>query len=592
MIKIKKAGIIALGCGILTVGVTTGISLSLPREEITLSIEGNKISWIDKSSSNLLDSFYHIYNDEFLVNKITERSYLLNEEKLIDEIGPNKIKKVNIVYNGDTVDFEWDDVEDLGTDNNLKIGLYDKNDSLKAFSNVIKKNYSSGVAKYIVEFKGDEYEVWDNKFSIKISDLKDGITTVKLYGIDNRGNKGAISSIPFYNYKIILSKEHDYLRFNIDDVTQKYLYKAIINGKDAGEIFNNEDLNAFIVDNKSPKAPKDIKIISSDKITNMAWAESVDIGNSYNVKVIGSGLNYYNNVSSDEVSIEKKSGVKGYYYSINKEKNYVVTNRDTFTNKCDVDHMGEYGSYYFHIAAVDNDGNISKTNTYRFEKRDSSLNVDNSGTNSSNNSNSNSNGSGNSNNGNGNNIQITPPSNTVTEEIESALDKKVKSIIKKVGNVTDYSFNKSVSILKLLPENTIDYMSSREIYVYITTGEAETLYKTFTGKESEDSITGAFVWGGYTTAVICETAYMDSTLLHELGHAFDYISGNGVLISSSNEFKNIYSEEKDSLFPSDEYANSSENEYFSESFSMYYKDYRQLKNNAPKTYEFLKRYLN
>lgn len=556
----------------------------MPKEKIVLSIDGDNIYWIDKSKSNLVDSFYHIYNDTFLVKKITDQSYTLSDEKLIDEAGPSKIKKVNIVYKGDMVTFDWEEVEDLGTDNILKINLYDKNDKLKAFSNTVKKNYSSGISKYIVEFKGENFEVWDNKFSIKLSDLKDGITNIRLYGIDNRGNKGVVSSIPLYNYKVILSRENDLLRFSIDDDTQKYSFKVFVNGKDSGYITSNPELNTLLVDKSAPNAPKDVKITSSDKITNIRWSECEDVGSTYKVKIIASGLSYYNNATSDETSIEKKSDIKGYYYAINKLKNYKVTDKDIFTIKTDVDYVDDYGVYYFHIATIDNNGNISGTKTYKFEKIDKSLIVDNSGNDVSDNNNNNDNkpGSG--------NVEVKPPTSTAPPIVD-AVETSIRGLIKRVGSVSEESYKKAISIVKVMPKSVIDYMVNKDINIYITTGEAESLYKSFTGKDSDKSITGAFVWGSSTTAVICESAYMDSTLLHELGHAFDYISGNGNFISESESFNNIFNTEKNYIFKDGEYASSSENEYFAESFAMYYNDNGTLKNKAPLTYSFIEKYL-
>ena len=205
VIKIKKAGVMALGGGILAVGITAGLFFAIPKEKIKLSIEGDKLTWIDNSKANLLDCYYYIYNDEFLVNKVTEHNYLLTSDKLIDEAGPDKIKKININYAQDKIDLEWGDANDLGTINNIRVFLYGKNERQIAYSNKIEKNFASDIDKYIVNFEDVEYEVWDNKFSVKVSQLKDGITMIKLYAIDKRGNIGTITNIPLYNYKIILS---------------------------------------------------------------------------------------------------------------------------------------------------------------------------------------------------------------------------------------------------------------------------------------------------------------------------------------------------------------------------------------------------
>ena len=61
-------------------------------------------------------------------------------------------------------------------------------------------------------------------------------------------------------------------------------------------------------------------------------------------------------------------------YAINKNNKYILTDKDKFTERTDIDFEGDYGKYYIHLASLDNDGNLSKTNTYVFELQDPSIN--------------------------------------------------------------------------------------------------------------------------------------------------------------------------------------------------------------------------
>ena len=290
------------------------------------------------------------------------------------------------------------------------------------------------------------------------------------------------------------------------------------------------------------------------------------------------GLSYYNTSSSDEMVVNKSSKLKGYYYAINKDSKYSVSEKDSFTDKCDVDYIDEYGTYYFHIASVDEAGNISETKTYKFETKDITLDdkKENSNDESSN--------------------STKPPANTNQSQDSDRNDDVdetnsiIRSLIRKVGNISETNLENAIEIINKIPENVIKEMNNNNISIYLTSGEAEDVCKTLTGATYE-SITGIFIWGDSKPAVICETAYMDSTLLHELGHATDYILGNENLISDNDEFAVVYEEEKDVFFANNSHIRDSQNEYFAETFAMYYNNNYQLKTKAPKTYEFLKKNL-
>lgn len=81
-------------------------------------------------------------------------------------------------------------------------------------------------------------------------------------------------------------------------------------------------------------------------------------------------------------------------------------------------------------------------------------------------------------------------------------------------------------------------------------------------------------------------------VVHELGHAYD---DSLDWISTSNEFKEIYEEEKEKIeitgYFTDNHYKSNEKEYFSEAFQMYIFDASTLKSSAPKTFEYVKRYV-
>lgn len=581
----KKASMFALGGGIVAIGFGLSILFFVPKEKIELYIEDNHITWKDESGKNTLGSKYYIYNDDFLVNKVTEQSYFLTKEKLIDEEGPEKVNKVNINYTEKTIYFTWEDVKDLGTNNNIWVSLYNENEKQISYSNSVNMNYSSGVYKYILELNGEEYEIYDTEFTVERERLNSGITMAKLYAIDNRGNKGVVSNIPLYNYNIILSKEDNLLRYHIDDSTQEYKYKAYINGEEKGFISSAEDLNSLIIDKSAPSLVTNTNFDIKNKKVNITWKDVVDTGTDYLVRLESYGLTYYNTAYSDDIKINKTSETKGYFYAINKTDDYIVTDEDDFTNRTDIDFEGDYGRYYIHLAAVDNEGNLSKTSTFNFELKD--LSINNIISEGDNVINDNLNGTVSDSGQVNDNVSDSGNSSVDIDSEKTSID-IINNILIAKGSVSVSSYNKSIDILKGVSLDLLKRFDSMGIKIYITSGEAEDLYVSLMGESIDESISGIFVWNISKPFIIVETSYLDSTLLHEVGHAIDYILGKGNFVSEDKEFLSVYEEEKDIFFSSNDYVKNSSKEYFAESYVLFCNSPYNLKTEAPKTYEYFK----
>ncbi|MFB3166249.1 toxin [Neobacillus sp. 179-C4.2 HS] len=78
--------------------------------------------------------------------------------------------------------------------------------------------------------------------------------------------------------------------------------------------------------------------------------------------------------------------------------------------------------------------------------------------------------------------------------------------------------------------------------------------------------------------------------LHEIAHSIDHLVFQNV--SKSKEFKLIWEEERGTLFPGNSYFILHAEEYFAETFAMYYLNEEtkvQLEKLAPQTYDFFQR---
>lgn len=94
--------------------------------------------------------------------------------------------------------------------------------------------------------------------------------------------------------------------------------------------------------------------------------------------------------------------------------------------------------------------------------------------------------------------------------------------------------------------------------------------------------------GDYTANTI------DDTVCHELGHMIDRDYKTNRHISDSLQFKAIYNREKlgfnvDRLY---DYVTKNTHEYFAQAFSEYIRNPWRLKSCSPKTYEFMKNYID
>ena len=86
--------------------------------------------------------------------------------------------------------------------------------------------------------------------------------------------------------------------------------------------------------------------------------------------------------------------------------------------------------------------------------------------------------------------------------------------------------------------------------------------------------------------------YAKCTLIHELGHAYDYNSG---WLSKKSDFKKIYKEEKSKFTKTSYYKYpmgklkdniSNAQEYFASSFTVYVRSRNDLKKHCPRTYQY------
>lgn len=91
------------------------------------------------------------------------------------------------------------------------------------------------------------------------------------------------------------------------------------------------------------------------------------------------------------------------------------------------------------------------------------------------------------------------------------------------------------------------------------------------------------------------SALLDLTLYHEIGHMYDFKYYTFKCLSESDEFIDIFESERMNFktFHSDlDYFRASYEEYFAQAFAEYVKHPRRLKRYCPRTYDYINKYVN
>lgn len=107
--------------------------------------------------------------------------------------------------------------------------------------------------------------------------------------------------------------------------------------------------------------------------------------------------------------------------------------------------------------------------------------------------------------------------------------------------------------------------------------------------DNNELILGQTFYGLKLILIKDEFAFVERTFYHECGHVLDDEVAF-TFASSSDEFIEIYNEEKH-MFKSEgnlEYYISTPREYFASAFAEYMTDPERLKENTPRTYEYIK----
>lgn len=106
--------------------------------------------------------------------------------------------------------------------------------------------------------------------------------------------------------------------------------------------------------------------------------------------------------------------------------------------------------------------------------------------------------------------------------------------------------------------------------------------------ENDELVLGETIYSNRLILIKDNLAWIEKTFFHECGHVLDK-ENSLTFLSSSDEFQDIYEEEKDKFVAEDNlsYYISTPKEYFASAFAEYMMNPERLKENTPKTYYYI-----
>lgn len=176
--------------------------------------------------------------------------------------------------------------------------------------------------------------------------------------------------------------------------------------------------------------------------------------------------------------------------------------------------------------------------------------------------------------------------------------KNARKYTEKLIILPDKDFNPEIvenirARIERIPSKILKELYNEGVRIQLINGSITDLplLKEYNGQKFDD-FNGIYYPG--TAVIRIDNNYKYAIELHEIGHAID---ASLLKISTTEEFLNIFSKEAHAIFqsPNETYYSSSPQEYFAQTFCMYYYDSynrKKLKRSAPETYKILQKSLN
>lgn len=383
--KLKKRSLIKRGIIVATVfsGFATFWYIKEVPVKAHMTIENSTIEWTPKKE-NLKGLRFQVVKDGEIVHETTNLKFIDKNQK--DTGIPDDISEINTYRNVKTLKILWKEPKDNGSSNNYQIFALNKFGRKVFKSEEVSGGSVSGIDKYIIKFKGEEFESEKPEFVINCEDLKKGKYTIDIKSVDKEGNESEFKTFAFnidnvkfeFKGRKIIPEEPKYtnddyyfyiiekdIADNIQDIPQ-YDKKMFLVDEDISNVLNLD---------LKPTMTTPSFVVKNQKLA-LSWKNPSESKESYDFYVEIVNKDTLEKKYSDLLKGTILNENLGFHYAINNSSSYKVTADDEYTNanylEMDINKFDKNKKYYFHIATIDSLGTLSNTKTISVNLRDTS----------------------------------------------------------------------------------------------------------------------------------------------------------------------------------------------------------------------------
>lgn len=519
--------------------------------EVFLDVYGQELTWSTSENIDASNYKYKLYRDNELLTY--SRGYKFIESISMDKESPKKVGNVTVTEGATDISFIWKEPTDIGSNYTYKIEAVNQSNNKKYKSRKIKEKFISGIDKYLISVNGKEYQTYTTSFSMSTSSFRNGENNIEIVAVDLAGNKSESKKIKFKvdntsfyldGYKIgttnpeITNETHDI-----------YLVKENLVKKDdklipqtqKTKVSIGENISQYFIKSTNPKLYNP-RYICKDDLVNVVWEETPFGSRNTDFYIEAVEKSTLKKHISTRMNYDAGSFLSGYYYKVTTTPTYKVKTTDDYTMDSSVnlnyDIFNKDKKYYFHLAASDEYGNLSKTKTLEFDFKDF----------------------------------------TSVGEVKDT----IRTFLYKNKGVTGDDFRTITDdIYNTLRYRTIKKIESMGIKISLTSESAKEFIKKHHNVEPISN----------------EAQYIkeDSTIVYNVNSSLEYLIKEIVKIfdeipksawSKNADFLKVYNEEKTKIKD----GKCSPQEFLSEVIWMYISKEDDLEYDAPSTYAFVKRY--
>ena len=205
-------------------------------------------------------------------------------------------------------------------------------------------------------------EVWMNVYNPK------GFNNLEFKELNlspRTGEKGTNNFfVHTYNNTAIINSGHSFPSITKEEtriIANTLYYLSQITEETNCDDHKAQDITAPIKPNI-----ENVTVNSTDNTINISLDKSQDIGTTYSYYVEATENSTGNRIKSDTKSSTITSGIKGYSIIVDENENTVPNNNVTTTSTNYTFNNKFKGDFYVHVAAIDNNDNISEVSTYKY----------------------------------------------------------------------------------------------------------------------------------------------------------------------------------------------------------------------------------